>query len=259
MRLGKSIFSFFFDFSRITNENSAADLNRQNQQVSIWHTKNKGVGTREMRRFRKIITAAALCWTISVAQAKFVDAQTATGEAKQALMAELTSKLDTKSAKVGDVVIAKTVTESRMTDGSTIPKRSKLEGKVTQVESKAAGDGNASVAILFDHLEVKGGQQKPIHGVLLAIAPRPSLSDQEASSGSLPQASTRSVGTTAAATGGAFATGGGEQQPEIMAPGSTVKGVQLDTKLTTDGSSVLRASNKDIHLESGMKIQVGLM
>ncbi len=37
-----------------------------------------------------------------------------------------------------------------------------------------------------------------------------------------------------------------------------MKGVQLDTKLATDAATVLRA-NKDIHLESGMKIEVGLM
>jgi hypothetical protein len=212
-----------------------------------------------MRHFLKIITVASICWTISVAQAKFVDAQTATSEAKQALLAELTSKLDTKSAKVGDVVTAKTVTDSKMTDGSIIPKGSKLDGKVTQVESKATGNGNGSVGILFDQLEVKGGQQKLIHGVLVAIAPRPSLSDQGASSGSLPQASTRGVATTAAATGVGPVAGGGEQQPELMPPGSTVKGVQLDTKMTTDGATILRANNKDIHLENGMKIEVGLM
>src|SRR5277367_3400239 len=212
-----------------------------------------------MRHFREIITAAALCWTISVVQARLVEAQTTTSEAKQALMAELTSKLDTKSAKVGDVVLAKTVAELKMKDGSTIPKGSKLEGKVTQVESKAAGDGNASVAILFNQMEIKGGQQKPIHGVLVAIAPKPTLSDQAVSTGNLPLASTRSVGTMAAATGGGPTAPGGERQAEIMPPGSTVKGVHLDTNLATDGATALHANNKDIHLESGMKIEVGLM
>ncbi len=152
--------------------------------------------------FRKNIAVAALCWTISVVPANFVYSQTTTSEAKQSLLAELTSKLDTKSAKVGDAVMAKTVADLKMTDGSIIPKGSKLEGRVTQVESKAAGNGNVSLGILFDQLDVKGGHQKPIHGVLVAIAPRPSLSDQEASSGSLPQGSTRNVGAMAAATGG---------------------------------------------------------
>lgn len=212
-----------------------------------------------MRHYRTIIMAAALCWTISTAQTKFVYAQTTTSEAKEALLAELISKLDTKSAKAGDIVIAKTVANLQTTDGSTIPKGSKLEGKITQVESKAAGNGNASVAILFDQLEVNGGQQKPIHGVIVAIAPRPSLSDQGASSGSLPLASTRSAGQMTAATGGGPVAVSHEQQAESIPPGSTVKGVQLDTKLTADGATTLHANNKDIRLESGMKIEVGLM
>jgi hypothetical protein len=227
--------------------------------VHLPYKKTIGDTTRQMMHFRKNIAVAALCWTISVVQANFVYAQTTTSEAKQSFLAELTSKLDTKSAKVGDAVVAKTVADLKMTDGSIIPKGSKLEGKVTQVESKAAGNGNVSLGILFDQLDVKGGQQKPIHGVLVAIAPRPSLSDQEASSGSLPQGSTRNVGAMAAATGGGPNAGsGGEQQAAPMSPGSTMKGVQLDTKLATDGATVLRA-NKDIHLESGMKIEVGLM
>jgi hypothetical protein len=212
-----------------------------------------------MQNYQKIIAIAALGWTATVMQARLSYAQATTSDVKQAVLAELTSKLDTKSAKVGDVVSAKTVAELKQADGSTIRKGSKLTGKVTEVESKSAGNGMVSVAIIFDQLEVKGEPQKPIHGILVAIAPRPSLSDQGASSGSLPLGSTKDVGTMAAATGGGPVAPGGQDKSESMQPGSTVKGVKLDTKLTADGSSVLHGSDKEIHLESGMKIQVGLM
>ena len=70
--------------------------------------------------------------------------------------------------------------------------------------------------------------------------------------------STKGVGAMAAATGGGPVGPGGQEKPESMQPGSTVKGVQLNDKLAADGSSVLQG-DKDIHLESGMKIEVGLM
>src|SRR5277367_4286795 len=127
--------------------------------------------------------------------------QDPSSKVKQAVLAELTSKLDTKSAHAGQVITAKTIADMKMTDGSILPKGTKLSGKVTQVESKASGNGTASVSIVFDQLMTKGGQSKPIQGVLVAIAPSPSLSDQIASSGSLPNASTRSVASTAVATG----------------------------------------------------------
>ncbi|QNI33028.1 hypothetical protein H7849_03360 [Alloacidobacterium dinghuense] len=184
--------------------------------------------------------------------------QDASSKAKQAVLAELTSKLDTKSAKAGDAITAKTIADIKMNDGSTLPKGSKLSGKVTQVESKAAGNGTASVSVLFDRLMTKDGQSKPIQGVLVAIAPRPSVSDQIASSGSLPQASTRGVASTAVATGAGLNANEERGENSSMPSGSSVKGVQLDTKLAADGSAVLH-SQKDIHLESGMKIEVGLM
>ena len=52
--------------------------------------------------FRKNIAVCCLMLDdVSVVPANFVYSQTTTSEAKQSLLAELTSKLNTKSAKVG--------------------------------------------------------------------------------------------------------------------------------------------------------------
>lgn len=203
----------------------------------------------------KKITVTTFCLILGMAQATLSFAQD-TSATKQAVLAELTSKLDTKSAKVGDAVTAKTIADLKMADGSTLAKGSKLSGRVTQVESKSAGNGTASVSILFDQAMMKGGESKPIRGVLVAIAPRPSLSDGGASSSALPSASTRSVASTAQATGLSSA---GESGPSSMPSGSSVKGVELDNKLNADGSAPLHSTDKDIRLESGMRIEVGLM
>src|ERR1700740_746968 len=144
----------------------------------LWEPTNK------MKNYRKKLITASFCLLFGLVQshASFGQ-QEASSKAKHAVLAELTSKLDTKSAKAGDARNAKTIPDLKMTDGSTIPKGSRLSGKVTQVQSKASGDGTASVSILFDHLMTKDGQSKPIQGILVAIAPRPSVSDQIVSSG----------------------------------------------------------------------------
>ena len=206
-----------------------------------------------MKYCLKRITATTFCLILGMAQASLSFAQQ-----KQAVLAELTSKLDTKSAKVDDVVTAKTIADLKMADGTTLAKGSKLSGKVTQVASKAAGNGTASVSILFDQAAIKGGESKPIHGVLVAIAPRPSLSDEGASSSALPAASTRSVASTTQETGaglGPASVIGASSMPS----GSSVKGVQLDGNLNADGSASLHSTDKDIRLESGMRVEVGLM
>lgn len=211
-----------------------------------------------MKSYRKNLITTSLCLLFGLAQFHESLGQEVSSKAKRAVLAELTSKLDTKSAKVGDAVNAKTIADLKMTDGPTIPNGSKLFGKITQVESKASGNGTASVSILFDHLMTKDGQSKPIQGVLVAIAPRPSVSDQIASSGSLPQASTHGVASTAVATGAGLNANEERGENSSIPSGSSVKNVQLDAKLASDGSAVLH-SQKDIHLESGMKIEVGLM
>lgn len=213
-----------------------------------------------MNNFLKNLIAVAifLIFATATPQLSFGQ-QDASSNAKQAVLAELTSKLDTKSEKIGDAVNAKTIADMKMTDGSTLPKGSKLSGKVTQVESKASGNGTASVSIVFDQVATKGGQPKPIHGVLLAIGPRPSLSDETASSASLPNASTHSVASTAVATGAGLGANDERAQNQSIPPGSSVKGIQLDSKLSADGSTALRSTQKDIRLESGMRIEVGLM
>lgn len=210
-----------------------------------------------MKPIRYQLIIAGMCSLTLVVPSRSPLAQTASSEAKQAVLAELTGKIDTKSAKAGDLISAKTMANLQLADGSNLPKGSRIEGKVTQVGSYAAGHGVATLAITFDQLEAKGSPSKPIHGVLIAIAPRPSISDA-GDGGSLPTASTRGVGVTAAQTG--LSSGGrSDSAPAALQPGSSVKGLQLDDKLASDGSAVLRSTDKDIRLENGMRIEVGLM
>jgi hypothetical protein len=83
---------------------------------------------------------------------------------------ELVSKLDSKTAKTGDSVVVQTKASIKTADGTEIPKGSKLVGHVLAAKPSAAGD-NSQVALQFDHFELKGGQNLPVHSQIQSIAP----------------------------------------------------------------------------------------
>ncbi len=180
-------------------------------------------------------------------------AQAAPGQllAKEAVMASLSGKLDTKKTKVNDSVAAKTLAPVKLTDGSTLPAGTKLTGKVTQVEPKSSG--TATLAIVFDQLEKKGGAAVPVRGVIMAIAPLPDSPTGGAAANGLPMRGTASQ--NAAMTGAASGPGGGETP---MSPGSSIDGVTLSPTPAADGSSVLQSTGKDIKLDSGTRLAISL-
>src|SRR4029077_15174843 len=78
-----------------------------------------------------------------------------------AFNAELSSPIDSKKCKPGDAVAAKT-TEAAKSEGRTvIPKGSKLVGHVTQASTRAKGESESSLGIVFDKAILKNGQEVP--------------------------------------------------------------------------------------------------
>jgi hypothetical protein len=88
---------------------------------------------------------------------------------------ELDGKLDSKTAKVGDRVVLKTMNKVQTSDGTVIPRSSRLVGHVTEVQAYDPVHGPARIAIAFDHAELKNGQSIAIYtligGVNTSIAP----------------------------------------------------------------------------------------
>ena len=84
---------------------------------------------------------------------------------------ELAGKLDSKSAKVGDGVVAKTTESLRLADGSVIPKGTKLIGHITNVQAHTSDQADSYLSIAFDHAEWKGGRAISILSVIQAVTP----------------------------------------------------------------------------------------
>ena len=148
-----------------------------------------------------VIFSAALFTSAFAAAVQLQAQQASLGAplAKEAVLSSLTSKVDTKKSKVGDTVTAKTLNPLQLTDGTTLPPGTKLVGKVTQVQPKSSG--TATVAIVFTEVDKKGGAPMPVHGLLAAVAPEPSLSDAGGSTNDLPMGSGGNKGQTAGLTG----------------------------------------------------------
>jgi len=87
--------------------------------------------------------------------------------------AELVKSLDSKSAKPGDPVVAKTEESVETANGTEIPKGSKLIGTVALVKPHSKQVQNSELAVKFDRAELKGGQVLPIHSVIRSLSPPP--------------------------------------------------------------------------------------
>src|SRR5467141_4444058 len=87
-----------------------------------------------------------------------------------AFNAALSSPIDSKKCKPGDPVSAHS-TEAVKSEGKTvIPKGSRLVGHVTQASTRANGESESSLGIVFDKAILKDGQEIPLNVGIQAIA-----------------------------------------------------------------------------------------
>jgi hypothetical protein len=189
---------------------------------------------------------------------------------------ELVNKLDSRTAKAGDSVVVRTRASVKTTDGTEIPKGSKLVGHVIAAQASGAGE-NSQVALQFDHVELKGGQNVAVHSQIQSIDPPESVASTSGS-----QAAGSSAPGTGVATGGGSA---GQGAPATASAGSggpapgtlvaqtgqiairttSIPGVlvannapgQQDPRMAQT-SSILLGAKKDIQLEGGTQMVLGL-
>jgi len=220
---------------------------------------------------------------------------------------ELESKLDSKTAKVGDSVVVKTKAAVKTADGTVIPKGARMVGRVTDVQAHGSGNADSRMAILFDRAELKGGQSLTIHSTIESLQPPVDLAANSVDDGGLGGgpvgggARTSSGGgvragggglvggavggvanTTAgvgsgvgSAVGGTTSAAGhlagdatanvGSSVHAVAGAGGTVvaqatgiPGVSLAGDASGSTSGTLFAAKKNIHLESGTQVVLGV-
>ena len=166
------------------------------------------------------------------------------------LRAKFEGTLNTKSAKPGDAVEAKTVSALKLADLE-IPKGSKIVGTVASVASKDSGHGTSSLGIRFDHVELKDGGVLRIQGLIVAIGPVSNSDGLGANS--------------VLARGGAGSDAGLDPSMEIghanqddIPAGSSMQGVALSVQFDSAGATELRGTHRDIRLDSDVMVKVAL-
>jgi hypothetical protein len=184
------------------------------------------------------LAALALSIALSTAPAYHIHAQTtapATQVDSKLIQLTLVSKIDSKSAKVGDPVVTKTTSKIEV-GGVVFPSGTRFTGKVT-----AASRQPASVSIEIDSMQTKGQLPIPVQTSIIAVAP-PADSESQMS---LPKQggymNPNPVSYNNSNSNGADA---------LTGTGSMIKNVILEESSFT--------SDKDFKLESGSRIAINL-
>lgn len=84
--------------------------------------------------------------------------------------ATLASSLDAKKNKAGDRVEARTTQDVKQDGKVVLKKGTHLVGHVTQVQSRASGQSQSQLGIVFDHAVLKNGEEVPFNATIQALA-----------------------------------------------------------------------------------------
>lgn len=189
--------------------------------------------------------------------------------------AELTKGIDTKKAKVGDKVNAKTISDAKLPDGTAIPKGTKLVGNVVDVKSKSKEQNSSHLVLSLNRAILKDGHEMPIRAAVTSMtAPALNASSMDAPSGggAMGGAPSAGGGEAGSASSGAAAapsapamSSSGMNSPAQSTPVEMLKSaedrvavgnkpkVMLSAPTTPESAGVLDAQGENISLDSGTK------
>lgn len=152
--------------------------------------------------------------------------------------ATLERSVDARRAKPGDEVTAKTNEAFTTESGMTIPRGTKLMGRVTEARPHARGEGSAESAsqlgLVFDKAVMKDGREVPMQATIQAVAAGQSQAQGELGSASHDAGTfgtSRAAGSAGGGLGGALGGLGGSAGAVGGAAGSAGTAVGGATRL----------------------------
>jgi len=200
--------------------------------------------------------------------------------------AELTKRIDSRKAKVGDEINAKTVEEAKLPDGTDLPKGTKLVGNVVDVKAKSKGENSSHLVLSLNRAVLKDGHEVPIRAAVTSMtapAVNAGMDMAGGGGGSAMAAPSAGGGGSSTGTGGGTSSaaapmpsappmpsGSSTSSSEAAAPGQMLKSandrvavgnkpkVMLSAPTTPESASVLDAQGENIALDSGTKFTVNV-
>jgi hypothetical protein len=189
--------------------------------------------------------------------------------------AELTKRVDSKKAKVGETVESKTTSSVKLPDGTELPKGTKLLGKITGVKARSNSDNTSHIAFKLGQALMKDGHEVPLRVMVMsATAPFDAPPDiagmTSGSRGPATQSSTAGAPPTPNTTPGQYvqqsAISNGMQSLPGETPGTVahgpnqrvmvgnLPGVILTSADGITSSAALDTTDKNIVLDSETKL-----
>jgi len=171
---------------------------------------------------------------------------------------ELQGKLDAKTAKVGDRVVLKTTDKVQTSDGTVIPRGTRLVGHITQVQARDSAHGVSEMAIAFDRAELKNGQSIAIHTLIRGASISSSATAMNPMNPMNPMNNDDSMSTMSAPMNGGTSTGGGRSPRsggERLGGIGGVAGGTVERTTTTTSSVADRAgADENANTEGTVKL-----
>lgn len=198
--------------------------------------------------------SSVLFMVVLFTAAGFGQATTASPTSRGSFPVKIARTLDSSKLKEGDSVTMETVGAFKLADGTVVSMGSRLTGHVLASKARSKGDSDSELNLAFDKLEIAGGKQLSIKGVVQAVYPHAEESPEPQMAGA---ASNAAGGGTAGATVGTVTS-------DKSAPGSQASGGSgaLDPKATgiqgmhdldlNDG--VLTSKGKNVKLGGGVRM-----
>lgn len=189
------------------------------------------------------------------------------------LNAEFTKGIDTKKAKTGDEVNAKTTADARLPDGTDLPKGTRLAGNVVEVTPKSKERKNSHLVFSLNRAVTKEGKEVPIHAAVTSVTgpamaqsldmPSPSSGGMTPSSssgsGSTPApAPSRSMPTSSVSSDAPAQQAAMLKSAQDRVPVANMPDVVLSAPTTPESAGVLDAQNQNINITSGTKFTVNV-
>jgi hypothetical protein len=164
--------------------------------------------------------------------------------------------LDSSKVKEGDAVEVELSQSFKTPDGTLIAKGSKVVGHITEAKARAKGDARSELAITFDKINIAGGKQMFVKGIVQAVAP-PAEEPEPIMAGKASGAAgggytSATVGTVTDAKSGSNMGSANKDEP-AMNPKSVGAGGMHDLQLE-DG--VLYSKGKNVKLGQDVRVTV---
>ena len=177
------------------------------------------------------------------------------------IVALLSKPIDSREAKAGDKIVAKTAAPVRLSNGTLIPSETNILGHLTEATAPSKGNVQSSLGMVFDRIQITRKEELKIAGTLQAIAPPldAGIDSGAFGPGSIPVYNGSSgrgpiAGTVPAPEAGTYngtVPSAKGATPVLSTKSSGVAGFQ---NLQMGADSLLTSTEKEIRLESGTQM-----